>query len=323
MSFKNFFARSIRGWLPEEPKMPKSRLKRTLPPIAVLVATTTIVSLISPSVFFPNTAVLAAPPLIVSNAPNSFFVELGGVVDNPEGFILVLSDGNIISPNNLALKVTLTEKSGSDCNVHLAVECEDFSNEISVDGSIVNGHLIIDPERSLFLINPDVTKRQNIVLAGSNGWKLDGTVNSISAKPSTAIDPYKVTAIMVSSPATRTEKGWPLSLSTGYDPNNGILIHSGMSLSDVLLEKLGIDLIIGELNLVSYSENLNLEINSTHPALQFLNSSAILFVTIVSSMIIVLVVVCVTRSKRRRRQAGACNVLEFHDNTVRNCEVGD
>ena len=315
---------SIRGWVPEEPKMPKSKLRRTLPPVAVLVAVTTIVSLFSPSVFFPNTTVLAAPPLIVSNAPNSYFVELGGVVDNSDGFILVLSDGNHISPNNLALKLTLTEKSGSECTVQLAVECEEFSNEISVDGSIVNGNLVIDSEQSLFLINPDVTKRQNILLAESNDWKLGGNVGSIAAKPSTAIDPYKVTAILVSSTATRTEKGWPLTLSVGYDPDTGILIFSSYSLSDVLLEKLGIDLIIGSLNLVSYSENLNLKIASVSTSPHFLNARNVLFLVIVSALVIVPVVVVYAFHKtRKRRQAGAHNVLELCDNIRQSCEVGD
>ena len=316
------FVDSIRGWLPEEPKTPKTKLKRYQVPLAVLVAATTIVSLISPSVFFPNQPVLAAPPLIVSNAPNSFFVELGGVVDNPEGFILVLSDGKTISPNNLALKVTLTEKSGSKCNVQLAIECEDFSNEISVDGNIVNGHLIIDSEQSLFLINPDVTKQQNILLAGSNDWSVDGAVRS-KAKTSTAIDDYSVTAVMVSSTATRTEKGWPLSLHVGYEPNTGLLVYSGMSLSDVLLEKLGIDYLLGGLRLVSYSENLNLEIGYRSP--NQLSSGFILSLLFLGLLIIapIVVVVCVFHKLWKRRQAGAHNVLELHDNTRQSCEVGD
>jgi len=318
------FVDSIRGWLPEEPKMPKSKLKRYHVPLAVLVALTTIFSLLSPSVFFPNqTAALVAPPLVVSSAPNSYFVELGGVVDESEGFILVLSDGRIISPNNLALKYTLTERSGSECNVQLAVECEDFSNEISVDGSIVNGNLVIDSAQSLLLISPDVAKSQNILLTETNDWELDGTVQSTVSKPSTAIDPYTVTAIMVSSSATRTEKGLPLSLSVGYEPNTGLLVYSGMSLSDVLLEKLGIDLIIGSLNLVSYSENLNLEIASFSLP-RFFNLRFILLVGLVSSLVVVpIVAVYVVRKRRKRRQAGAQNILELNDNTRQNCEVGD
>jgi hypothetical protein len=317
------FIDSIRGWLPEEPKMPKSKLKRTLPPIAVLVAATTIVSLFSPSAFFPNTAVLAAPPLIVSNAPNSFFVELGGNVENPEGFILVLSDGNHISPNNLALKLTLTEKSGSDCTVQLAVECEDFSNEISVDGSIIDGHLIIDSERSLFLINPDVTKRQTFLLAESPGWTVGGDVQYLTSKTSTAIEPYSVTAIMVSSSATGTKKGWPLHLCLGYEPNTGLLVYSGTSLSDVLLDKVGIDYLLGGLKLVSYSENLNLKIAHRYP--HQLSSGFILSILFLALLIIapVVVAVCVFHKLRKRRRAGAHNVLKFHDNTGKNCEVGD
>ncbi|MGD2066780.1 MAG: hypothetical protein PVI43_06400, partial [Candidatus Bathyarchaeota archaeon] len=312
-------------WVPEEPKMPKSKMKRYQVPLAVLVAATTILSLISSSAFFPNqTVVLAAPPLIVPNAPNSFFVELGGVVDNPEGFILVLSDGNHIYPNNLALKLTLTENSGDEFTVHLAVDCEGFSNEISVDGSIVNGDLVIDSERSLLLINPDVTKRQNVLLAKSNGWKVGGDVRSTASKTSTAIDPYRVTAIMVSSNARLTKKGWPLSLYVGYEPNTGLLVYSGMSLSDVLLEKLGIDYLYGSLKLVSYSENLNLEIATVSTSPHFLNARNVLFFVIVSALVIVpVVVVYAFRKTRKRRQAGAHNILELCDNIRQSCEVGD
>lgn len=320
------FIDSIRGWLPEEPKMPKTKLKQYQVPLAVLVAITTIVSLISPSVFFPNQTVLAAPPLIVSNAPNSYFVELGGVVDETEGFLLVLTDGTIISPNNLALKYTLTERSGDECTVQLAVECEDFSNKISVDGSIVNGNLVIDSEQSLFLINPDVTKRQNILLAESNDWKLDGNVISTASRTSTAIDPYRVTAILVSSDTRRTEKGWPLNLNVGYDPDTGILVFSMYSLSDVLLEKLGIDLIIGGLNLVSYSENLQLEVANLPPPGTMTPAQFILCTLPTASPVIVpvaVVVVYLLYRRRKKRQAGVQNVLEFHDNIRQNCEVGD
>jgi len=325
MSFKNFFARSIRGWLPEEPKMPKSKLKQLRTPIAVLVAATTVVSLLSSFVLFSTqSAVLAPPPMIIQATPNSSYVELGGVSDQNSSFILVLADGNYISSENLTLTFSLTEKGGDKCTARLTVECDGFSNDTSVDGRIVDGNLVIDSRKSLFFIKPDVTQK-HIVLIETDDWKLPGIVRSKTAKPSTAIDPYRVTAVWISSSATRAEKGWPVSMGLGYDPDTGILIYSMYSLSDVLLEKLGIDLLLGgSLELVSYLDNLNLEVvNSPLPT--YFNLGFILFFVLVSSLVIVPVVVVmrVIRKRRKRTQAGAHNILKLRDNTTRNCEVGD
>lgn len=113
-------------------------------------------------------------------------------------------------------------------------------------------------------------------------------------------------------------------MGLGYDPDTGILIYSMYSLSDVLLEKLGIDLLLGgSLELVSYSDNLNLEVVNIPPP-QYFNLGFILSVVFVSSLVIVpIVVVHVVRKRRKRTRTGAHNILELHDNTTQNCEVGD
>jgi len=321
MNFANFFEQLIQGWLPEEPKMLKSRLRRILPPVAVLVAATTIFSLFSSPFFVSSqTAVLVPPPMIIPAAPNSSYVKLAGVADTNSSFILVSADGNYIGSETLTMAFSITEKGGDKCTAWLAVECDGFSNEVTVDGSIVDGNLVIDSRKSLFLINPDVTQR-HIVLTETDDWELPAIVSSKTRKPSTAIDPYRVTAVWISSDTIRTVKGWPLMLHAGYDPDTGILVYSGYSLSDVLLEKLGIDLLLGgSLELVSYSENLNLEIASI-PLPQYFNLGFVLFIVLVSSLVIVpIVAVYVVRKRRKRTQADAHNILELQDNTGRNCE---
>jgi len=320
MSFKNFFAQSIRGWLPEEPKMPKSKLRKTLPPIAVFVAATTIFSLFSSSVFVPNqTVVVMPPPLAVSSAVNTSFVELGGFTETPNDFILVLSDGNHIFSDNLKLTFFLDEGRGGKCTVTLAVECDEFSREASVEGCVVNGNLVIDSKRSLFLINPDVNPG-NIVLTETDGWKLDACVSSKTRKLSTAIDPYEVNSVFISSDTSRTEKGWPLKVDLGYDHNTGFLVFSGYSLSDVLLEKVGIDLLLGgSLKLVSFSKHFNIDVVEASPP------SLLSYVPyfLLPSLVILSVVVYLLHRKWKRRQTGAHNLLEFRDNTGQSCEVGD
>jgi hypothetical protein len=316
----NFVAQFIRGWLPEEPKMPKTKLKQLRAPIAVLAVASTVVSLFSYSVFFSTqTAVLVPPLLVVQGAPNSSYVELAGVADQNSSFILVLADGNYVGSENLTLTFSLTEKGGDACTVRLAVECDGFSNEVTVDGSIVDGNLVIDSRRSLFLINPNVTQK-HVVLTETDDWQLTAMVRR-TGKFSTSVDPYKVTGVWISSDTIRTVKGWPLMLHVGYDPDTGILVYSGYSLSDVLLEKLGIDLLLGgSLELVSYSDNLNLEIVNVPPP-QYFNLGFVLFIVLVSSLVVVPIgVVHVVRKRRKRTQAGASNIPELHDDSKQNCD---
>ncbi|MGD9130768.1 MAG: hypothetical protein PVH73_04245 [Candidatus Bathyarchaeota archaeon] len=300
--------------------MPKSKLKRLRTPLVAIAVASTLVSLFSYSAFFSaQTAVLVPPPMIVQSAPNSSYVQLHGVSGENNSFILVLDSGNHVFSENLTMALSITEKGGGACTAWLSVDCDGFSNEVSVDGRIVDGNLVIDSRKSIFLVNPDLSRR-HIVLTETDEWELPAVVSSKMMKFSTAVDPYRVTAVKVSSAATRTEKGWPFSVDVGYDPNTGILIYSGFSLSDVLLDKLGIDLLLGgNLELVSYSENLNLEVvNSPTPGLMVL-VPFVLFILLISSPVIV-TVVYVLRKRRKRTQTGAHNVPESSNNSTKNCD---
>ena len=189
----------------------------------------------------------------------------------------------------------------------------------------MDGNLVIDSRRSIFLVNPSLTEKQEVVLTETDNWNLTAKVDSTTAKVSTSISPYGVNAIMVST-SSRTETGWPLYAHLGYDPNKGMLVYSGSCLSDVLLKELGIELLVGgPLRLVSYSENLNLEVDNI-PPLQFFTFGVILYLVAVSSFVIlpIIAVVCVILKKRKRRQGAALNIMESPDNTAQNCdEVGD
>ena len=301
--------------------MPKSKLKQLRTPIAVLAVATTLVSLFSYSVFFSGqTAALLPPSMIVQSVPNSSYVELQGVSDESNSFILVLADGNHVYSENLTMALSITEKGGDACTAWLAVDCDSFSDEVSVDGRIVDGNLVIDSRKSLFLINPDLS-RGNIVLTETDNWQLTACVADTARKFSTAVEPYIVTAVDVSSSASRTQKGWPLSLHVGYDPNTGILIYSGFSLSDVLLEKLGIDLLLGGgLKLVSYSENLNLEVANRPPPGLTSVFGFVLFLLFISSPVTLSIVAYVFYRRRKRTQAAAHNVPESRDGSKQNCD---
>ena len=323
MSSKNFFVRSIRGWLPEEPKMPKSKLRRTLQPIALMAVATTIVSLFfSPFFVSTQTAAMVPPLLVVQATPNSSYVELTGVADENCSFILVLTDGNHRYSENLTLTFSLTEKGGGKCIAGLAVECDSFSNDTSVDGSIVDGNLVIDSRKSLFLINPDLSEG-TVVLTEADDWQLAANVRA-RGNPSTAVEPYGVTAVMASSHGSLTEEGWPMSLLLGYDPDSGLLVYSGYSLSDVLLKKLGIELLLGgSLELVSYSDDLNLEFSNRDLFWAQLNTKFFLFYSglfLLVASAVVTVVLFLIRKIKKRRQLNALSIPDLPDTFTKNCD---
>ena len=320
MSFKNFFARSIRGWLPEEPKMPKSRLKRYQVPLAVFVAATTIFSLFSSSFFVSNqTAAIAASPLAVSGFINTSFVELGGVSETPNNeFILVLSNGDYVSSDALKLTLFIDKSSGARCTVTFTVECDDYSGHAQVTGYIINGNLLIDSKRSLFMINPEVTSG-NLLFSKSSGWRLSSSVAHKTRRFS-ALDRYSDNSVSVSSNLHRTEKGWPVKLDLGYDHNSGLLIYSGHSISDVLLEQVGIDNLCGPpLKQKSLATHYESGLGKPTP-------SSLRYVPcfLLSSLVsLAVVVVYLLYRRRKRRQVGAHSILEYHDNFGQSCEVGD
>lgn len=321
MNAANFLAQLIRGWIPEEPKMPKKKLKQLRTPLAVLAVASTVFSLFSYSLFLsPQTAALVPPPLVVPSAPNSSYVELTGVAGEESSLIMVLlDDGHQLFSENLTVALSITEKGGDACTAWIAVESDSFSKEVSVDGTIVDGNLVIDSRKSLFMVNPNLSGGE-VVLTETDDWKLYACVGDTERRFSTAVEPYIVTAVGVSASASRTEKGWPLSLQAGYDPNTGILIYSSFSISDVLLEKLGIDLLIGRLELASYSENLNLEVaNRPQPSL-LSRFGSVLAVLLVFAPVTVPLVGYLLYRRRKRTQLDASNISEWYDDSTQNCD---
>jgi len=126
---------------------------------------------------------------------------------------------------------------------------------------------------------------------------------------------------MVSS-SQLTESGWPMNLILGYDASTGILVYSGYSLSDVLLKAMGIELLLGgSLELVSYSENLKLELAEFPPPGQMFNVGFILFILGLSSPVVLIATVVVYRihEKRKRTHVDPLTVQELRDDSMRNC----
>ena len=316
MNFKTFFEHRIQGWLPEEPKMPKNKFKAIrMQNVAIIMGVTAVFSLLSP--FFWSISPLAAAPLsmVIENVPNSSYVEFKGILEEDNIFIINLNNGTCVKSENLMLSFLITETSGNKCTVNITFECDCFSSEAIVNGSIVDGNLVVDSTRSLFLINPNVTKNQNIMLTETDDWNLTAYVRSETLHPSTAIEPYAVSALIFSSFQSHPSAKPIQMFWLGYDPNSGILIYSGYSLSDVLLEKVGINLLYGgSLELLSYSKKLNLEFYNFDIFWTQLNIKVFCFYSgfalLVATSVIVAAYVII-RKIRKRRQLPYAKHSEF------------
>jgi hypothetical protein len=314
MNVKKSWENQIRGWLPEEPKMPKSKLRRALPPIAILLTATVTFSLFTSAFMFNQ---LTPPPVVpkgTQTVPAHANVALEGNLQQPENssFVWVFTNGSSMTSKNLSLNFSLTAKSENKYIVHIAVEGGNFFNETSVVGLISDGRLMVNSIPSIFLTKTELLEEGNKVLLTEIGdWNLTGNVDVIKGKPSTVIEGQRIEAIMVSSHQV-TESGLPLELLLGYDASTGILVYSGYSLSDVLLKAIGIELVLGgSLELVSYSENLNLELINGPPPGQLFTIGFISFLLLLFSPIIALITSVAmyrVRKKSKRPQIRTPNV---------------
>ena len=193
MSFKNFLQQFFWGWVPEEPKLPKRMFASFRVPVVTFIAVTSVTSLFSLAFVFVNVTVLFPPPPVIESVSNSSYVELSGITNRYNNtYYLVLTNGTRIDSENLTLSYTITKQGSDTCTVNIAIECDTFSNQTTVDGTIEDGNLVIDSTRSLFLINPNLTKNQKIVLAETPDGKRTGTVISSKSRASITADRYYV-----------------------------------------------------------------------------------------------------------------------------------
>jgi hypothetical protein len=247
-----------------------------------------VTSLFSLAFVFVNMTVLFPPPPVIEGAPNSFYVELSGVYTNDynNNYYVVLTNGTQINSENLTLSYTITKQSSDTCTVNIAIECDTFSNQTTVYATIEDGNLIIDSTRSLFLINSNLTKNQEIVLAQTPDSKLAGTVLSSNSRAlTTAERNYVKPAIAVLSKDPEGSDPFCYMFSD-YSQNTGALVGLGGRVSDVLLKKLGIDVIInGNLYLNTYSENLDIDVINYDTA-NFTNFGFVLFLSTVFTAVV-------------------------------------
>ena len=127
------FVDSIRGWIPEDPKMPK----RFRMPMVTFLATKGAISLIFSFFMYLQPIAAIAPPLSVQAEPNSSYVELVGILEQNHTFVMVLTNGTRITSDNLKLTFLVTQTSPDKCDIQFTFDCDHFCESVSVEGDKV------------------------------------------------------------------------------------------------------------------------------------------------------------------------------------------
>ena len=155
------------------------------------------------------------------------------------------------------------------------------------------------------MINPNRTKSESFVLTENGDWSLRGYIRGTTRAFSTADESCGVTALVVNVVTRQTDKGWPFCGSLGYEKETGMLIYAGYSICDVLLEKIGINHILGDtLGLSAYSDNLDLEFSDVSIMWERMYVSVFWFYFELGSLVVfsITVVVLVIVHKRRKHR---------------------
>lgn len=335
MNLPNGFEERVRGWFPEEPKTSKRKLKRICASVAVLFSAAVLLSLFSSAFFMPLMApsALIVPPYTYASAssPFSTCVKFKSVPSNGESYSIVdgvrqeieptihiiFTNGSSTNSKELEMTFSTTTLIDNECKVHLAFEGDNFFYETTMNGKMSDGKLTINSTPSIFMIDPDllVTEKE-IQLGETADWRLIGNVSN-RRELQTAIDDYRVQVVSVElcHSTENVPKDW-LGLTLGYDPDTGLLVYAAGTLSDVLLAEIGVKLIIcSRFQLVSYSENLNLQL--IKPPL--ISTGLIFFVLLVSVPVATAVLVTVVYTSRRKRNVKRSpSFYEAHSKTFSN-----
>lgn len=149
-------------------------------------------------------------------------------------------------------------------SIHIALDFGSFSNETTTNAVISDGRLIVDSVPSIFVVNPDLLIDGNTIQLYQTAKRtLEGTVVRTGLPP-TAIGDYRVTSKMVTAYYKTDSNSMAMPLTLGFDPKTGVLTEAAGQLTDILLDKMGIDFILGgTFELISYSEKLNFDLVST------------------------------------------------------------
>jgi hypothetical protein len=212
----------------------------------------------------------------------------------------MFSNGNLMTSKNMSLTFSVDQTNGDQHLAKLSVNFGAFFNETTGNATISNGRLMIDSIPSIFFVSPALlTDGDDIQLYQTESRTLEGTVRKTGLPP-TAIGDYRVTSKMVSANLQTNSSESPGGyLSIGFDPETGVITAAAGQLTDILLDKMSIDFILGgTFELISYSENLGFDLVVKS---QFLIWGIIVIFVIILSCVITVLVYKSLKKKTNRK----------------------
>lgn len=252
---------------------------------------------------------------VTTNVPSSFYMEFEGALDNEDySFLVILTNETKIPQKNLTLTFSMDENEDNNYSIHLVVETEDIFKELSTEGYISDGQLIVNSRRTLFLINQTLLNEgDHIELAETMEGTLSGNVSTIG-KPETAIANLRIRArVILAYHVIDSQNTLPLVI--GFDPDTGLLVYAACVLSDVLLEEMGITYIYGgSFNLRAYSDNLDFMLIELHQSISLTWILVITMPAFFLFLVIALYHMCKTNKLKERKKTlnftSECNILK-------------
>ena len=212
---------------------------------------------------FPFFFVILMSPTYYGSAslPQSFFINLT-LEKSTDNIIIWFSNGSYsqVKIINLLFNASLIKEKKWEIN--FSVKTDNFYNSTKATATMVDGQFVINSVPSIFKISPRLLGQNcSIILTETSKFKLVGNVTSGSSLSPTGIDGNYVKDIVVQSFHVNNMGSETLPLVLGYDQDTGLLVYAGLTLSDVLLELVGIEYVVGnQFLLKSFSKNMSFEL---------------------------------------------------------------
>jgi len=271
-------------------------------------------------------ALLCLLPLSFSSAvsamnnsfPSAFYVTFQGYVqssssnDDPRLWVQFLN-GTSYSPKTTLFTFSMEELAEGEHIVKFMLTFDDFYDEISVPATVSNGRVYIDSTETIFVVDPNSLIDDNTLqLYQTETLALSGTVFT-EGRPTTLIEDYHIVSKIVRTSYQQTNSSG-LFIGSPYlwfDQKTGVLTRASAQISDILLNKLGIEFIFGgRFELLDYSKNLNftlVHINTPFWEFVIIPLFAILFV-----LVVFLAYRSSKKKKSGRRKTTPAKFLKIH-----------
>ena len=230
---------------------------------------------------------------------------------NPDGtkptLWVQLLNGTDCHPETLQFTFSMEESPENEYTAKFILTFEGFSKEISLPATVSNGRVYIDSTPTIFVVNPaSLVDGNTIQLFKTESMTLAGTVLE-DGRPTTLINNNRVTSKAVRATYQQTNSSNLLSLGNTmlfFDPKTGVLTQAPTKLSDVLLNKLGVQSIVGGIfELSDYSENLNFAL-VTLPS-EFSELWVLIPVSVIVFILVVFLAYRSLKNKKRERRTSS------------------